>query len=207
MIQKTELNLWPTRVSFYEFSDLHEANKFLYDYAVAATNKERLTQEASERRVRHILDSSEEGLYVKSRLFDTVRDFLGNGSEFLDTDYCENRALVMGDRSFINTHKDSREGDITCVYFLSGGGEGQPINSVGNPRFVLEDATRYFDEPRLPFETRHGYSVNPRSGLAVLFPSYVPHNQHPYVGDTPHVQIVANFRLEIPSEIEEAMFD
>ena len=207
MIQKTELDLWPTRVSFYEFPDLQNENKKLYEFAVSATNKEQILLEASERRVRNILDSSEEGKYIKGVLFGAVRDFLGEGAKYLDPNHCENRALVIGDRSFINTHKDSREGDVTCVYFLTGGGEGQPINSVGNPRFVLEDATRYFDEPRLPFESRHGYSVNPRAGLAVVFPSYVPHNQHPYVGDTLHVQIVANFRLEIPEEVEEALFD
>jgi hypothetical protein len=35
----------------------------------------------------------------------------------------------------------------------------------------------------------------------------VPHNQHPYQGETDHVQIVANFRVEIPEKLEEELFD
>jgi len=65
------------------------------------------------------------------------------------------------------------------VHFLTGGGAGQPVNSVGTHRFVIEDPSRYFDEGRLPFEARHGYSVNPRPGLSVFFPSHIPHNKHP----------------------------
>ena len=81
------------------------------------------------------------------------------------------------------------------------------MNSVGTPRFVIEDPSRYFDEGRLPHESRHGYSVNPRPGLSVFFPSHIPHNQHPYEGSEPHVQVVANFRVTLPTAIEERLFD
>jgi hypothetical protein len=201
----TEEYLWPTRVGFYEFDPAWEVNNNLYELSIQ--DKPTKITNAAERRVRHILDNNDSGISLKQELFGCVKHFLGKYAKYLDPDYCENRALVITDRSFINTHKDNREGDITCVYFLTGSGQGQDINSVGNPRFVLEDATRYFDESRLPFEMRHGYSVNPRTGLAVLFPSYVPHNQHPYMGNVPHVQIVANFKVEIPSHIEEELFD
>jgi hypothetical protein len=117
------------------------------------------------------------------------------------------RALVIAPGGFISTHKDSREGDLTCVHFLTGGGVAQPVNSVGTPRFVIEDPSRYFDEGRLPYESRHGYSVNPRPGLSVFFPSHIPHNQHPYEGSEPHVQVVANFRVNLPVVIEERLFD
>ena len=200
-----ELHLWPTPVRFVEAPPDWHVHESLYQLAVGQAGD--TPDNAAERRVRGILEAHPHGLELKAHLFACVQGFLGDHAEYLDDAYCENRALVIGDRGFINTHKDSREGDITCVYFLTGGGAGQPVNSVGNPRFVLEDSTRYFDEARLPFEPRHGFAVNPRPGLAVLFPSYVPHNQHPYDGDVPHVQIVANFRVNIPDDVEERLFD
>ena len=78
---------------------------------------------------------------------------------------------------------------------------------MGNPRFVLEDPSRFADQARLPFEARPGFSVNPRPGLLVIFPSHIPHNQHPYAGDTTHVQVVLNFRLNIPEDLQEELFD
>jgi hypothetical protein len=140
-------------------------------------------------------------------LFACARAVLGPWAKYLDPDHCENRALVITKGGFISTHKDSREGDLTCVHFLTGGGLRKPVNSVGTPRFVIEDPSRYFDEGRLPFEARHGYSVNPRPGLSVFFPSHIPHNQHPYEGSEPHVQVVANFRVNLPVVIEERLFD
>jgi len=41
----------------------------------------------------------------------------------------------------------------------------------------------------------------------VFFPSHIPHNQHPYQGCTPHVQVVANFRVNLPDDLEERLFD
>jgi hypothetical protein len=204
MPKYTHANLWPTYVGFYEANPLWDIHKSLYEYAIASAPN---PNNASERRVRNILDENPSGLELRSFLFSCVKHYLNEYAEYLDEDYCENRALVIKDRGFINTHKDNREGDITCVYFLTGNGVGEPINSVGNPRFVLEDASRYFDEPRLPFESRHGYSVNPRPGLAAIFPSYVPHNMHPYKGTSLHVQIVANFRVDLPTKVEERLFD
>ena len=203
----TALELWPTRIGLFEADHEWWIHRALYEQALAASPEGDAPRDAAKRRVRGILDASEAGRLLKTHLFDCARAFLGDGAAYLSSTYCEHRALVIGHGGFISTHKDSREGDITCTYFLTGGGAGKAINSVGNPRFVLEDATRYFDEARLPFEARHGYSVNPRPGLAVFYPSYTPHNQHPYVGDKPHVQIVANFRVELPTHLEERLFD
>jgi hypothetical protein len=157
--------------------------------------------------VRGILERSDAGQTLKAHLFVCARAVLGPWARYLDSDHCENRALVIEPGGFISTHKDSREGDLTCVHFLTGSGSGQQVNSVGTPRFVIEDPSRYFDEGRLPYESRHGYSVNPRPGLSVFFPSHIPHNQHPYEGSAPHVQVVANFRVNLPVAIEERLFD
>ena len=186
--------LWPTRVGFYQLegSDAEAQIAALYSKAWRPPQDNRT---AAERRIRGIMEEDAE---LMAAVRDCVADYLGPGAEFLDPTYCENRALLIEDRAFINTHADSREGDVTAVLFLSGSGAGQPINSVGNPRFCLEDPSRYADQPRLPFESRPAYSVNPAPGLIVIFPSWIPHNQHPYRGEVTHIQVVLNFRVEIP---------
>jgi len=206
---KTSCELWPTHISFFETPGDWEVNRQLAEEAIAAVGEmdTKDARSASKRRVRGILDWSAAGQALKAHLFDCARSFLGEWASYLDPDHCENRALVIEPGGFISTHKDSREGDLTCVHFLTGSGAGQLVNSVGNPRFVIEDPSRYFDEGRLPFEARHGFSVNPRPGLSVFFPSHIPHNQHPYQGSTPHVQVVANFRVNLPDALEERLFD
>lgn len=199
--------LWPTRIGFYHTQAIADTEAAVLADALAAASKVTGARPAAERRVRDILERSSAGAVLKAHLFACLRDYLGPWAAYLAPEICENRALVIARGGFINTHKDSREGDITCVHFLTGSGTGQPVNSVGNPRFVLEDPSRYFDEARLPFEARHGYSVNPRPGLSVIFPAHIPHNQHPYHGDAPHVQIVANFRVNLPTALEEELFD
>ena len=208
-IRSTSIDLWPTRVTFFETPVDWMVNRQLADEAIAAveTNGSGSMANAAKRRVRGILEKSDAGQTLKDHLFACARAVLGPWAKYLDPDHCENRALIIEPGGFISTHKDSREGDLTCVHFLTGGGAGQPVNSVGTPRFVIEDPSRYFDEGRLPFESRHSYSVNPRPGLSVFFPSHIPHNQHPYEGSAPHVQIVANFRVNLPVAIEERLFD
>ncbi|MEO0033749.1 MAG: hypothetical protein RIS94_3507, partial [Pseudomonadota bacterium] len=178
----TSIELWPTRVTFFETPVDWTVNRQLAYEAIAAVNAtgNGAMADAAKRRVRGILEKSDAGQALKAHLFACARTVLGPWAQYLDPLHCENRALVIGPGGFISTHKDSREGDLTCVHFLTGGGAGQPVNSVGTPRFVIEDPSRYFDEGRLPFEARHGYSVNPRPGLSVFFPSHIPHNQHPY---------------------------
>ena len=207
--RSTSIDLWPTRVSFFETPVDWPVNRQLAEEAIVAVGAADAadTLSASKRRVRGILERSEAGQALKAHLFACARAVLGPWSSYLDPDHCENRALVIPKGGFISTHKDSREGDLTCVHFLTGSGASQPINSVGTPRFVIEDPSRYFDEGRLPFEGRHGYSVNPRPGLSVVFPSHIPHNQHPFEGDAPHVQVVANFRVTLPDALAERLFD
>ncbi len=203
-VRKEIAQLWPTRVGFYQLEDDASLVRIGELYGAAWQPPQADRRNAAERRLRDIMDQAPELL---AAVRDCVADYLGPGAEFLDPDYCENRALLIEDRGFINTHADSREGDVTAVLFLSGDGQDQPINSVGNPRFVLEDPSRYADQPRLPFEARPGYSVNPRPGLIVIFPSWTPHNQHPYRGEVTHIQIVMNFRVEIPEHLQEKWFD
>ena len=208
-VRNCTLELWPTRVSFFETPPNWAVNRQLADEAIAAFEVRHDSEIgiATKRRVRGILEKSDAGQTLKAHLFACARAVLGPWAKYLDPHHCENRALVITKGGFISTHKDSREGDLTCVHFLTGGGAGQPVNSVGTPRFVIEDPSRYFDEGRLPYESRHGYSVNPRPGLSVFFPSHIPHNQHPYEGSAPHVQVVANFRVNLPVAIEERLFD
>ena len=208
-VRSTSINLWPTRVTFFETPVDWVVNRQLADEAIAAveTNGSGSMANAAKRRVRGILEQCDAGQNLKAHLFACARTVLGPWAKYLDPNHCENRALIIEPGGFISTHKDSREGDLTCVHFLTGSGSGQPVNSIGTPRFVIEDPSRYFDEGPMPYKSRHRYSVNPRPGLSVFFPSHIPHNQHPYEGSAPHVQVVANFRVNLPTTIEERLFD
>jgi hypothetical protein len=155
-VHSTSVELWPTRVCFFETPVDWPVNGQLADEAIAAVGGSGTRLSAAERRVRGILEGSEAGQALKSHLYACARAVLGPWAQYLDPDHSENRALVIEPGGFISTHKDSREGDLTCVHFLTGGGAGQPVNSVGTPRFVIEDPSRYFDEGRLPYESRHG---------------------------------------------------
>ena len=202
-VRRQIAELWPTRVGFYQLEGEEAAARIaaLYDRAWRPPREGRT---AAERRIRGIMAEAPELL---ATVRDCVADYLGPGADYLDPVSCENRALLIEDRAFINTHADSREGDVTAVLFLTGDGAGRPINSVGNPRFCLEDPSRYADQPRLPFESRSAFSVNPRPGLLVIFPAWIPHNQHPFRGEVTHIQIVMNFRVSIPEHLQEEWFD
>lgn len=164
--------------------------------------------DTEERRVWNIFDQCPElGAVVK----ECVKTYLGDdGTNFLQDDYCANRVLLFSDRAHLNTHCDDREGDVTACIFLTGPGEGKEINTVGNPRFQLEDPARYPDQTRLPYQDRPAYSVNPRPGLITVFPSWIPHNMHPFKAKKPddiHAQIVAHYRLDIPDEYVSENFE
>lgn len=132
-VRSTSIELWPTRVTFVETPVDWAVNRQLADEAIAAMEKSAngAATVAAERRVRGILETSEAGQALKAHLFACARAVLGPWAKYLDPDHCENRALVIRPCGFISTHKDSREGDLTCVHFLTGSGAGQPVNSVG----------------------------------------------------------------------------
>ncbi|MEJ8474447.1 hypothetical protein [Roseibium algae] len=149
-----------------------------------------------ERRVSDVLDLPE-AIKIKTDILAAVAGYMGDWWAQSLPVSIENRALIIQDYGHISTHSDSREGDVTAVYFLTG--QNQDINTVGNPRFVIEDERLRLDEQRMPWEGRHGFSVCPKPGRCIIFPSRVPHNQHPFRAGPdrmPHMQIVANFKFD-----------
>ena len=121
-MRKTTALLWPTKVAFYEMLD---AEAQMAEIAAAAEQTPIAhLKSASERRVRNIMAQFPALL---GHIRDCVSDYLEGWGHLLDPDYCENRALLIGDRAHINTHADNREGDVTAVLFLTGRGVGQPI--------------------------------------------------------------------------------
>lgn len=114
------------------------------------------------------------------------------------------RAVVMGKGSHINTHTEARESDLLLAYWP--GGDVGPLNSKPDntkaPAFILEDGTRHLTDLRLPFEQRHSVMLRPQPGLLVVGPAHLPHNLHPYMGDTPFIHIVAQCRAAWPAGYE-----
>ena len=121
-LRSTSVELWPTQVSFFETPVDWAVNRQLADEAIAAAGigDSGARVSAGKRRVRGILERSGVGHALKAHLFACARAVLGPWAQYLDPDHCENRALVIEPGGFISTHKDSREGDLTCVHFLTG---------------------------------------------------------------------------------------
>ncbi len=190
--------LWPTEVGIYETTD---PAPFLAAYEAAYLPPNDTPRGGDERRVMDILDQCPQ---VASIARDCVLHYLGPYAHMLDPEYNENRALLIEDRAYIQTHADDREGDVTAVIFLSGSGEGMHYNTRGNPNFQLENPSGYAEQYKLPFENRHAFHINPRAGLIIVFPSRIPHNQQPFFGpDKMHIQIVSNYRVRVSEEYHE----
>ncbi len=115
------------------------------------------------------------------------------------------RGVQINRGGHINTHTESRESDLGVAYWPSGDPEriGSKLNQNGDgvlaPTFVLEDPSRHLSDLRLPRETRHSVNFCPRPGLMAIYPAHLPHNVHPYVGDAPFIQIVAQVRMPWPA--------
>jgi ABC-type phosphate transport system ATPase subunit len=94
-IRSSTLELWPTRVSFFETPVDWDVNRRLADEAIAAVTGNTKRLFAAERRVRGILERGDAGQALKSHLFACARAVLGPWAQYLDPSHCENRALVI----------------------------------------------------------------------------------------------------------------
>ena len=207
--------LWPTRVGFFELGcGITKDLELLYNYSLECINHDSDNMlNAEERRVHNILNiGTSYSENILSTVIQCAKYYVGEELyNKMSPVSIENRSVILEDRSFINTHVDSREGHITAVLWLTGNGgshnpegNGEGINTPnGNPIFKLEDPSRYFDEHRLPWETRHSFMINPKAGLLCFFPSHLPHNGHPYKGDKYHIQIPIGFTFANPIDVEE----
>ncbi|MBO6510205.1 MAG: hypothetical protein JJ979_17285 [Roseibium sp.] len=207
--------LHPTKLGLYQFTGVDEDCRKLYDRMLQdrLSAEERVDENghmnAIERRIHDVLEYPEaEG--ILQCIIAAGRDYMGDWFDKCGEVDIENHGLIIEDRSHISTHVDDRDGQVSVVFFLTGEDPSSEYNSVGNPRFVLEDERMTLNAPRLPWEGRNGYSVCPAPGRAVVFPSRAPHNQHPYRAvdpDRPHMQIVANFNFSDMPDFEEGEND
>ena len=115
------------------------------------------------------------------------------------------RGVQINRGGHINTHTEARESDLGVAYWPSGDPArigtvlNQNADGVRAPTFVLEDPSRHLSDLRLPQETRHSVNFCPRPGLLAIYPAHLPHNVHPYWGDEPFIQIVAQVRMPWPA--------
>jgi hypothetical protein len=107
-VSSTTLDLWPTRVTFFETPVDWDVNRQLADEAIAAVRGNSTRLSAAERRVRGILEG-EVGQALKSHLFACARAVLGPWAQYLDPTIAK-PCLVIKPGGFIPTHKDSRGG-------------------------------------------------------------------------------------------------
>lgn len=199
------INLWPTRIGVHQFDTSDGLDHRLRKLILSKMDLTEAPVDQGERRLYGLFDMEEDCIQqLASRIFEAVQTYLGpQACEMIDEIELSGRALVIQDRAFINTHVDRDEADIVCTYFpTTDVNVDLPVNSKGNPTFVIEDPSRHLQEKRLPFEHRQSFFVAPRPGLLLVMPGHVPHNQHPYnaPGGEPHIQIVANIKLTYSDE-------
>lgn len=196
----TRWEMWPTRFMAFEYEDAafdRRLTKLVVDTYKQRNDKGDLPLMEELRVYDFFAIDDDDVRALKERVFDSVRNYLG-----FEADGCHDgfeltgRAVIVTDGSFIQTHVERREADLTIAYFPTGDASGQPISHPGNPRFVVEDPSRYLTDLRLPHEDRHSVHIAPRPGLLLVFPAHVPHHQQPYKGTEPHVQIVCNLRIK-----------
>lgn len=192
--------MWPTRLMAFEFDD-KEFDKRL-TYLVIKTYKERSGNETiplnEELRVYDFFSIDHPDVEtLRVRVLKAVETYLGEpGKKWCDGFELTGRAVIITNQSFILTHVERRESDLTIPYFPTGDGTDQPVHSLANPQFYAQDPSRYLTDLRLPHEQNHSFGIAPRPGLMMIFPSHIPHGQHPYTGEFPHIQIVCNVKIK-----------
>lgn len=188
--------LWPTKIEFFRHGDVHH-NKELIALALEASDY-RMPVFGEEIRAYDFHQINHPSVTWLNQAFrEAAEQYVGLGK----VGELTVRAVVMGRGSHINTHTEVRESDLMLVYW-PGGDIGKPINSRPDPTrapaFVVEDPSRHLTDLRLPHEIRHSVMVCPQPGLLTVAPAHLPHNLHPYMGDTPFIHIVAQARIEWP---------
>lgn len=197
--------LWPTPVMFAEFMgpDVDFHNRELESAVLAGCD----AQQGADHELR-LYELEECKSASISWLVSKVREMSAHYCGFVSTSGVEVtlRGVVLRSFDHINTHTEARESDLGVAYWPSGNEKniGQPINQNADgftaPILTMEDPSRHLSELRLPMEMRHSVDVCPRPGLMALYPAHLPHNVHPYRGDKPFVQIVAQVRMPWPQD-------
>lgn len=201
----SKCQLWPTPVMFAEFvgSDVDRHNFELESLVLAGCDAQLGC--LHELRLYKLEECTSESV---SWLVSKVKEMSAQYCAFTSIDGIEValRGVVLRAFDHINTHTEARESDLGVAYWPSGCPQtiGQPINQnadgVTAPVFTMEDPSRNLSDLRLPMEMRHSIDVCPRPGLMALYPAHLPHNVHPYRGDKPFVQIVAQVRMPWPQD-------
>lgn len=200
----TRWEMWPTRLMAFEFPDAEFDRRLiqlvLETYKQRSGNSELPLRE--ELRVYDFFSIDHPDVKtLRNRIFESISAYLGEGAEKWHEGFdLSGRAVIITEKSFIQTHVERREADLTIAYFPTGDGAGKALSSPGNPTFVVEDPSRYLTDLRLPHEERHSVHIAPRPGLLIMFPAHVPHHQQPYYGERPHIQIVCNVRIRFTEE-------
>ena len=79
------------------------------------------------------------------------------------------------------------------VYYIADGDPDETVETNGYFEFVdPRPAANLITSDSLKYPR---YQINPSSGLMVMFPSYVDHYVHPYIGDKKRITIAFNVRV------------
>lgn len=99
-------------------------------------------------------------------------------------------AMVLGPGDYITPH-DHAEAHFSAVYYIDAG-DAPPGSQSGRIVFHSPRSTMIPGLDLFPSE----FSVQPESGMMIVFPGHLLHYVHPYRGQRPRVCVSLNARLE-----------
>lgn len=100
----------------------------------------------------------------------------------------------INERGDYNTLHNHSGAFFSGIYYVNSGtaDEQHPFSGVltfRNPTLAALAVDNLRGPRQLHSIFRSEYSISPQNGLMLLFPSWLQHEVHPYVGDTPRVSI------------------
>lgn len=202
-ISSTTWQLWATYVSLHEFvgEEVDKHNAELERLVIEGCAAQKGSEQEKRLSGLHLIESPSVDWLIQQIKIACAEYYR---TDAIDKIRVGLRGVLLEDYDHINTHTEASESDVGVAYWASGNKIGAELNSKGDgvnePIFKLEDPSRASTDARLPYEHRHSVDLCPRAGLLALYPTYLPHNVHPYRGKKPFVQIVAQVRMNIDSD-------
>jgi hypothetical protein len=194
--------LWPTRVIAQEYNT-PEYDLALRDFILKLYEDNKIKNPSvnseQEKRIYDFLKLENPLIQeLEKRFLFGVKTYLGLQAERWSPKIVLNaRALITKPGTYILTHVERHEGQISMNYFLYGRTNyGKPLNSLVPRAFWTEDPSRYLNDFRFPHEMDQAIPFAPRPGLLIVMPGHLPHRQDINNDTNLKVQIVCTATLE-----------
>lgn len=97
------------------------------------------------------------------------------------------REVVVQAGQFIPLHVETTE--LSAVYWIAGAPQPQRYQQNYAGALALVNPSGAYGARKLPWEGWRSELIHPKTGMLVIFPSYLAHHSHPYNGAEPSVEL------------------